>query len=91
MKKVVKSGIALLLAVLLTLSASGCVSQNNSWSAKYDGETLPIGVYIYYLSSAIRDAQELVEDSETSVLKQQVEGKDAETWIREKADFIILT
>ena len=87
MERSVKGFVALLLAAILLLGAAGCVSENNTWSAKYDGETLPIGVYIYYLSSAIKDAQELTEDKETSVLKQTIEGKDAETWIREKADY----
>lgn len=89
MKKSMKAVLALVLAAVLLLSTVGCSSADKTWSAKYDGETLPIGSYIYYLAAAGTDAAGLVEDTEKSVLKQTVEGKDAEEWIREKAEYYV--
>ena len=89
MKKSIISVLGVLLVLSLLLSSVGCSSEDDLWSAKYDGETLPIGVYIYYLATATNDAKGLVEDSEKSVLKQTVEDQDAEDWIREKAEYYI--
>ncbi len=89
MKNTIKSLLCLVLAAAMLFAFAGCKSSEMSWSAKYDGETLPIGTYIYFLAYSASEASSKVEDSETPVLKQQIEGKDAETWIRDRAIFYL--
>lgn len=89
MKTVLKSAIAVLLAAVLLFGAVGCSSDDKTWSAKSADITLPIGSYIYFLAVASSDAAGLVEDSEQPVLKQTIEGEDAETWIRNKAEYYV--
>ena len=52
MMKSMKRLMALALALLLCLSFAGCYSQDKTWAAKMGNDTMPIGAYIYYLSSA---------------------------------------
>jgi len=85
MKKTFKSFIAILLAAIMICSFAGCNSSKNSWAAKYGEETLTVGTYIYFLAYASSEASYLVENAEKSVLSQTVEGKPAETWIKERA------
>ena len=89
MKTVLKSAMAVLLAAVLLLGAIGCSSGDQTWSAKSGDTTLSIGSYIYFLAVASSDAAKLVEDSDQPVLKQTVEGEDAETWIRNKAEYYV--
>ena len=84
MKNFAKRAAALLLAVVLTFSLAGCYNENMSWAAKCGDDTLPIGSYIYYLSTAYNEAASRI-DTETKVLKSELDGKDAETWIRDRA------
>lgn len=88
MKKTLKSIIAIILAVVMVCSLAGC-SSKATWSAKYNDETLSIGTYIYFLAYASSEASYLVENSEKSVLSQTVEGKPAETWIKERAQHYV--
>lgn len=83
MKKIKKIA-ALLLAAVMLASTAAC-SSDKSWAAKNDSLTVPVGSYIYYLYSAYATASSKVTDSSKAVLDQKVEGKDASTWIREKA------
>ena len=89
MKKSFKTVLALILAAAALFALAGCRSSAMSWSAKYDGETLPIGTYIYFLAYSASEASTKAQDSETDVLKQQIDGEDAETWIRERAKFYL--
>ena len=84
MKNFAKRAAALLLAVVLTFSLAGCYNENMSWAAKCGDDTLPIGSYIYYLSTSYNEAASRI-DTETKVLKSELDGKDAETWIRDRA------
>lgn len=84
MKKFAKRAAALLLALVLTFSFTGCYSEEKTWAAKLGDTTLPIGGYIYFLSSAYADAAELV-DSETKVMKAEIEGQPAKDWILDRA------
>ena len=83
MNKIMKRVAAMLLAILLTFSLAGCYSENLTWSAKMGDTTLPIGAYIYYLSSAYSEAATMI-DSETKVLDGAIDGKDAEDWILDR-------
>lgn len=84
MKKLTQRFIACFLVLALTVSAAACYSEDNLWAAKKDALTLPIGGYIYYLTSAYSSAASKV-NSETNVLKATFEEKSAENWIRDTA------
>ena len=77
---------ALFLAVVLALGLSSCDSTDKTWAMKRGDTTIPIGCYIYnfYVTTLNAPYQEGV-DSSKSVLEQEIEGKPAETWIRESA------
>lgn len=83
MKKIAKRAVALLLALILTFSFTGCYSEEKTWAAKLGDTTLPIGGYIYFLSAAYADAAALV-DSEEKVMKAEIEGQDAKDWILDR-------
>ena len=85
MMKLVKKAMAAFLAALMMLGATSCSSGDNSWAVKYGDKTVPIGVYIYCLFTAYNSALTQVEDSSQDVLSQQVEGVNAEQWIRDNA------
>ena len=91
MKHTVKKVFAVVLAVALCLSLSGCYSEKNSWSAKKDDETLSIGSYIYFMNSAYSLARAEVS-SEEEVLKASIpdyldesQTLDAKSWIENRA------
>lgn len=73
-----------LMSALLLIPMSAC-SADKSWAAKNDSLTVPIGCYISYLYSEYETAASKVSDTSKAVLSQKVDGKNAETWIREKA------
>lgn len=77
-----------MLSVVLAFSLAGCYDDNLTWSAKMDDTTLPIGAYIYYLSTAYNEAAAKV-DSESKVLDSQIDGVDAEEWILDRAELYV--
>lgn len=82
--KRIKKITAALLALVIMISTAAC-STDKSWAMKNDSLTAPIGAYIYYLYAAYQSAQSSVPDTTKPVLEQQIEGKSAETWIKDKA------
>lgn len=82
--KRVKKIAATLMAVSIAVGATAC-STDKSWAAKTDSLTVPIGAYIYYLNAAYQGAEATVTDTSKPVLEQQIEGKAAEAWIKDKA------
>ena len=82
--KRIKKITAALMALVIMVSATAC-SADKSWAMKNDSLTTPIGVYIYYLYAAYQSAQSKVTDTTKPLLEQQIEGKSAETWIKNKA------
>jgi hypothetical protein len=84
MVKSLKRAVAALLAVVMMVSVTAC-STDKSWAMKNDTLTAPIGAYIYYLYAAYQSASSSVKDTTKPVLDQQIDGKNAETWIKEKA------
>ena len=85
MRKIIKSLIAMVLTAGICLSLTGCSARDLSYAAKQGDTKIAAGVYIFYLLNAYDDAAELVP-SDTVVLEAEIEGKDAETWIRERAE-----
>lgn len=84
MRNIWKRIAAAALALALCLSFAGCYDENKTWAARKGDDELPIGAYIYYLYSAYLEAGSQV-DSETSVLDAEIEGQDAEQWIKDLA------
>lgn len=84
MKNMLKKTVALVLALALCLSFAGCYSENKSWAAKLGDDTMPIGAYIYYLSTAYNEAAMKIS-SDTEVLDGEVDGQPAQEWIEDRA------
>ncbi|CCX36757.1 uncharacterized protein BN452_00776 [Clostridium sp. CAG:1013] len=84
MRNIWKRIAAAALALAMCLSFAGCYDENKTWAARKGDDELPIGAYIYYLYSAYLEAGSQV-DSETSVLDAEIEGQDAEQWIKDLA------
>ncbi|MDU7339187.1 MAG: hypothetical protein E7L17_13865 [Clostridium sp.] len=76
---------ASLLCVAMLAGTAACSSSDNSWAAKTNEKTIPIGVYIYYEYLAYQTASSKIEDSTKPVLEQKVENTDATEWIKKKA------
>lgn len=86
MKSVIKKLAAGAVACLCMVSAmTGCYSEDKAWSAKRGDDTSPIGVYIYYLSSAYSEALGKVEDASKSVFDQKIDDKDGTQWVKDRA------
>ncbi len=88
MKKFIKSAAALLLALVLSFSLAGCYDAELTWSAKKNDTELPVGAYIYYLSVAYNEAAAQI-DTETEVLKGEIDGTPAATWITDRAKMYV--
>ena len=84
MKNMLKKTVALVLALALCLSFAGCYSENNTWAAKLGDDTMPIGGYIYYLSTAYNEAAMKIS-SDIEVLDGEVDGQPAQEWIENRA------
>ena len=56
MTKIFKRAAAGVMALAMCAGLTGCYSENNTWAVKSGDSTLPIGGYIYYLSSAYSEA-----------------------------------
>lgn len=84
MRNIFKKICASFLALVLCLSFAGCYSEDKTWAAKKGDDTLPIGSYIYYLTSAYSEAASKIS-SDTEVLKGTVDDKSASEWIKDKA------
>lgn len=84
MKSFFKRAAAGLLTLAMCAGLSGCYSEENTWAAKVGGETLPIGSYIYYLSSAYSEGSMKV-GTEDDVLNADIEGKKGSEWISQRA------
>lgn len=71
------------LSLLMVFSISGC--SDLSWIMKTQDTTLPIGVYIFYMSSAYSEAYNEVPSDYLDVLDQKVDDKYVPDYIKEKA------
>lgn len=84
MRNIWKRAAAAVLALAMCLSFAGCYDENKTWAARQGDDELPIGAYIYYLYSAYIEAASQV-DTETAVLNAEIEGEDAQQWIKDLA------
>lgn len=85
MRKFFKKATAALLALVMAVSTTACSSTDKSWAMKSDSLTVPIGVYIYYLYNSYLTAASMTTDSSKPLLEQQIEGQNAEAWIKDDA------
>lgn len=76
---------AMLLTGAITLSCAACSGEDTAWIMRNGELEMPAGAYINSLIESYYEASSLVEDSEKDVLKQQIDGKDADEWIKEEA------
>ena len=74
---------AVTLSLLMVFSISGC--SDLSWAMKTENTTLPIGVYIFYMSSAYSEAYNQVPSDYLDVLDQKINDKEVPEFIKEKA------
>lgn len=84
MTKIFKRAAAGVMALAMCAGLTGCYSENNTWAAKMGDDTLPIGGYIYFLSSAYTEGAGKV-GSEQEVLKADIDGKSGSQWVSDKA------
>lgn len=96
----VKSGIALVMALLMILSLGGCtLNKGTTWIAKSGDVTLPAGVYILNLSNSYSTAvsvlQQMYTENAESVdvndlWKNNLDGKSLNDWITEETKQSVL-
>ena len=84
MKKVWKRlSAAVLTAAVMMAGMTGC-SQTPTWAVREGDRTLPVGTYICNVITAYQSAL-YQSDMTQDLFTQQVEGKDAATWIKDQA------
>ena len=83
-KTAIKRAAAGITALAMCAGLGGCYSEDKAWAAKMGDTTLPIGGYIYYLTSAFAEGSGQVSP-QSNVLGSEIDGKDAAQWLRDKA------
>ena len=76
------------LALALCLNFCGCGCFDRSWAIKCGDESLPTGVYVFFLMQAHQEAiQKLSQDGSTTddITNATIEGQSAPNWIVEKS------
>lgn len=81
--KFLKNFMVVLLLLSTILFMTSCTDK--SWSVKAENETVSAGSYIYYMALAYADAYYKSDKSDSSILSQEIDGKNASQWIQDKA------
>ena len=84
MRKFLKRAAAGVVALAMCAGFAGCYSEDKTWAARLNEDQLPIGGYIYYLSSAYSEGAAQV-GSDAKVLEASIEGESAESWVKNRA------
>lgn len=84
MRNVLKKALCLCLVLCLCLSLGACYSEDNTWIARRGDDVMPIGAYIYYLTSAWSEAGERVSAND-KVLKGEIDGQKSTDWMKDRA------
>lgn len=84
MRNFFKRAAAGAVALAMCAGLAGCYSEDKTWAAKLGEDTLPIGGYIYYLSSAYSQGASEV-GTDTDVLNATIEDQNAQDWIKDAA------
>lgn len=77
---------ALTLVGILCFSLAGCIGNFYENACTIDGHVISSGLYLVAQYSAYTRAQNLAEDPETDVLKQDIEGEPARDWISRETE-----
>lgn len=81
--KMFKNLIAFLVLLGLMPGLTSC--SDNSWCIKTQDTSVPIGVYIYYMSESYSKAYGKVENPSEDILSQNIDDKSAADYIRDDA------
>jgi len=84
MRNILKKTLCLCLALCLCVSMGACYSEDKTWAAKHGDDVMPIGAYIYYLSSAYTEAGNLVSANE-KVINGTIDGQGVKDWTKDRA------
>ena len=80
---ILKKLTALFLSVILMLSMTAC--SDVSWAIKTENTSLPVGVYIYYMSDAYGKAYNEVGESSSDILKKTIDDKSVNDYVKDEA------
>ncbi len=81
--KVLKNFMVVLISLCMMLSMTSCTDK--SWAVKTEDNAVSAGSYIYYMTLAYADAYYKSGGSNSGILSQEIDGKDASQWIQDKA------
>ena len=84
MRNVLKKALCLCLALCLAVSCGACYSEDDTWAAKHGDDVMPIGAYIYYLSSAYTEAGNRVAATD-KILEGEIGGQKSKDWMKDRA------
>lgn len=84
MRNIVKKALCLCLALCLTASLGACYSEDLTWVAKHGDDVMPIGAYIYYMSSAYTEAGNRVSAND-KIWDASIDGQKVPEWIKDRA------
>ncbi|MDQ5983302.1 MAG: hypothetical protein RUMPE_00307 [Eubacteriales bacterium SKADARSKE-1] len=87
MKKL-KRIIGCILSTVFVVCTAACTNNDKTWALKYENNTLPNGVYIYFLFDAYNNAiEKLSQDGATieNIETQTIEEQKAADWIQDNA------
>lgn len=82
--------VALLVCLLMIFGLSGCVANVYETTATIDGYEISSGLYLMAQFTAYTEAERLVEDAERDVFAQKIEGKNANDWIKDRTEELLL-
>lgn len=85
-----KKWIALLLAVLIAVSLTGCLGNLYTKVMTIEDREISSGLYLLMQLSAYNEASNLKDDPDKDVLKQKIEGQSATSWIRNRTEELCL-
>ena len=78
-----------MLALLLLVISTGCSASGSNAIATYNGGDLTAGIYIFCQLKASDDASIETGIYGTDLLKEEIDGQNAETWIKERAKYYL--
>lgn len=81
-----KKLIALLLTLALAFGLTGCVGNLYRDVATVEDTTVNSGLYLMLLHTAYQEADSKKENADKDLLSQKIEGKNANSWIRDRAE-----
>lgn len=84
MRNILKKALCLCLALCMAVSLGACYSEDNTWVAKHGDDVMPVGAYLYYLTSAYTEAGNRVSANE-KVWDASIDGQSVKDWSKDRA------